>query len=224
MNEGFDQARHQVVLSLDDDCTVRADWISVARQAMLEDPEGIVSGQVLPAGDDPGAVPSTIVLDEPRDYTGQPLYGVLYSGNMVCPRNAVLAMGGFDEAIGPYATDCDFCYRWLTAGRSLRHVPELVVWHHEWRSREDLNRLYVDYARSRGMFFAKHLVAGDRRMLRFLASDCYHGVRSLYAGLVGGVPVDTADGRGVFLGMPRGVWAGWRKFGSAGRSRRATQS
>src|SRR5438067_13046099 len=48
MNEGFEHAEHQVVLVVDDDCTVRADWIGAASAAMLEAPEGILSGQVLP--------------------------------------------------------------------------------------------------------------------------------------------------------------------------------
>ena len=224
MNEGFKHARHPVVLSVDDDCTVRADWISMANQAMLEQPEGIITGQVRPAGNDPRAVPSTIVMEEPRDFTGQVHDGVLYTGNMVCPRDAVLAMGGFDEDIGPYATDCDFCYRWLSAGRPLRYLPELVVWHHGWRSPEELNQLYTDYARSRGMFFAKHLLAGDRRMLHYLAVDCYRGLRSLYSGLVGSAPRWSDEGRGILAGMPRGLWAGWRKFGPVRRSGRRTRS
>ena len=85
MNEGFKHARHPVVLSVNDSCPVHADSISMANQAMLERPEGIVTGQVRPAGDDPRAVPSTIVMEEPRDFTGQVHDGVLYSGNMVCP-------------------------------------------------------------------------------------------------------------------------------------------
>jgi GT2 family glycosyltransferase len=218
MNEGFRHASHQFVLSVDDDCTVRSDWIAVASRAMLERPDGIISGRVLPAGDNPEAVPSTIVVKEPRDYTGQRQLGVLYSNNMACPRDAVLALGGFDETFGPYATDVDFGYRWMRAGLSLRHVPELVVWHHDWRSPDELNRLYLGYARGRGMFYAKHLRAGDRRMLRYLAGDYYRGLRSLYAGLMGRVPRYLDEDRGILAGVPRGVWAGWRKFGRAGRS------
>jgi GT2 family glycosyltransferase len=217
MNEGFRQASHQIVLSVDDDCTVRSDWIAVASRAMLERPDGIISGRVLPAGDNPEAVPSTIVVKEPRDYTGQRQLGVLYSNNMACPRDAVLALGGFDETFGPYATDVDFCYRWLSSGRPLRHVPDFVVWHHDWRSPEELNELYVGYAHGRGMFFAKHLRAGDPRMLRYLAVDGYRGLRSLYGGLIGGVPRYLDEDRGILIGMPRGVWAGLRKFGRAGR-------
>jgi GT2 family glycosyltransferase len=212
MNEGFKHARHQIVLVVDDDCTVRPDWIAVASKAMAEAPDGIITGQVLAAGRDPQAVPSTISLQEPRDYTGQIHCGVLYSGNMACPRDAFLELGGFDEIIGPYATDCDFCYRWLSNGQQLRHVPELVVWHHDWRSPDELSRLYVDYCRGQGMFYAKHLRTGDLTMLRFMVMDYYGALRSLYAGLFRGVPRWADYRRGVFAGIPRGLLAGWREF------------
>jgi GT2 family glycosyltransferase len=219
LNEGFEEADHPFVLVTDDDCTVRSDWVRVGENAMNEDPSGIISGQVLPGGDDPRAVPSTLVMDEPRDYTGEIHFGPLFGCNMGCPRDAVLEMGGFDELIYPGAEDCDFCYRWLSAGRPLRHVPEFVIWHLDWRGPDELSRLYVDYARSRGMFYAKHLLAGDRRMLRYLAGDYIAGFRGLYRGWIRGVPRWADESRGVFAGVPRGLWSGWRTFGPARRGR-----
>src|SRR5436190_24012215 len=47
LNEGLRHAAHDVVLVVDDDCTVRPDWISVASNAMNEDPQGIITGRVL---------------------------------------------------------------------------------------------------------------------------------------------------------------------------------
>ena len=77
-------------------------------------------------------------------------------------RGAVLE-GGFDELFGPAeaAEDNEFCYRWLRSGGSLRYEPSLVVWHHDWRSPRELERLYVRYARGQGFFYAKHLRRGD---------------------------------------------------------------
>jgi GT2 family glycosyltransferase len=220
-NEGLEQAAHQVVLMVDDDCTVRPDWVGVAHRAMLDEPDGIITGQVRPAGaGDPRTVPSTIVMEEPRDYTGQVQHGVLFAGNMACSREAILDLGGFDERILPAAEDCDLCYRWLRAGRPLRYLPELVVWHHEWRSPKDLNRHYVNYYRGSGMFYAKHLLARDLTMLRFLGVDCYGALRSLYSGLFRGVPRWADYRRGVFAGLPRGLWTGWREFHAQSRRTR----
>jgi len=221
LNEGLDRASHELVLVVDDDCTVRSDWVTVAAAAMAEDPGGIVSGRVLPAGGDPRMVPSTILLDEPRSYEGGTHYGALYGGNMACPRAAVSAIGGFDEAILPAAEDCDFCYRWLRSGGRVRHVPELVVWHHDWRSPEELKRHYVGYHQGLGMFYAKHLRAGDLRMLRFLAADYYEAVKSLYSHRGDGTPRWSDQRRGVWEGTPRGLRAGWRTFSSAGGKRLA---
>src|SRR5919109_242355 len=169
LNEGLRRATHERVGIVDDDCTVRSDWAGVAYRAMLEYPQGMVTGQVLPGSDEPDAVPSTIRLNEPRDYTGTAHYAWLFGGNMVCSRGEVLAIGGFDEQIVPApgvagGEDCDLCYRWLRGGHRLRHVPELVVTHHGWRTHEDLSRLYVDYFRGQGMFYAKHLLQGDLRI------------------------------------------------------------
>lgn len=221
VNEGLRNAAHQLVLVTDDDCTVRSDWVAAAHAAMLEDPEGIITGQVLPApGGDPRAVPSTLFLAEPREYTGRLLHGALWGGNMACPRDSVLDIGGFDEAIRPSAEDCDFCYRWLRAGRRLRHVADLVVWHHDWRTPDALVQHYVGYYHGLGMFYAKHLRGGDLRMLRFLAGDCYNAFRSLVSRLFRRVPRWADPRRGAFEGLPRGLRDGWRQFRpgrSAGR-------
>jgi hypothetical protein len=102
----------------------------------------------------------------------------------------------------------------LRAGRGLRHVPELVVRHHHWRTPEELGRLYVDYARSRGMFYAKHLRAGDWRMLRYLAGEYFAAFKSAVSRPFSDAPRWANESRGVFAGIPRGLWSGWRKFGS----------
>ena len=213
LNAGLESASHDTVLVVDDDCIVRPDWISAGIRAMRQDPEGIVSGQVLPPpGADARRVPSTISLDAPRDYTGDVYRGTLFTGCMACPRDRVLEMGGFDEPVVPVAEDHDLAYRWLRAGRSLRHIPEMVVWHQDWRTPEQLERLYVDYHRRMGVFYAKYLAAGDLRVLRMLLWDCYQGLRSLYSARFRGVERWADSRRGMFRGIPQGMRAGWRAF------------
>jgi O-antigen biosynthesis protein len=212
INTGLHAAANEIVFIVHDDCTVDPDWIESGMQAMRDVPEGIASGQVLPAGPDPRAVPSCLVLDEPREYTGNIDPGVLYPSNMVCPRSEVLAIGGFDEVITPAAEDLDLCYRWLRAGRRIRHIPGMIVHHHDWRSTEELSAVYVGYYRGQGMFYAKHLRAGDMRMLRFIVNDIYSSARSLASRLVRGTPRWADPRRGILLGLPRGLWHGWRAF------------
>ncbi len=219
-NVGLRQAACEVVLVTDDDCTVAPDWIGVGARLMAELPSGIVTGRVLPAGDRAG-VPS--VKDDPRphDFTGEAHGGALFPNNMALPRTPVLAVDGFDERFGPAeaAEDNEFCYRWLRSGGSLRYRPELVVWHHDWRTPAELEQLYVAYARGQGFFYAKHLRAGDTRMLRYLARDAWWAARGLAAAALKRRPRWTDPRRGILRGLPRGFRDGWRAYAGPGRRR-----
>ena len=213
-NDGLRAAAHDIVLVTDDDCTVPPEWASTGWLLASVHPGAIVTGRVLPVGD-PRAVPST--KDDPVsvDLSGERRGGWLFGNNMVLPRDAVLELGGFDERFGPEeaAEDNEFCYRWLKVGGSLRYEPSLVVEHHDWRSPEELERLYVRYARGEGFFYAKHLRRGDLRMLRFVARDLAWGARGFASGLLRGRKSWTDSRRGIFKGMPRGFAAGWRAYG-----------
>ena len=178
-NCGIRSATHQLVATTHDDCTVSRDWVSVARRLAGAVPGGIVTGRVLaPAAAE--YVPSTIADETPRDYTGSITSGVLFPANMVFSRDALSEFGGFDERAGLMlaAEDNDLCYRWLVDGRSLRYEPELVVWHHDWRSREALIATHKTYARGQGAFYAKHLFARDWKVLSLLAWDLRSALRA----------------------------------------------
>jgi GT2 family glycosyltransferase len=213
-NDGLRAAVHPVVLVTDDDCTVPVEWVGVGHRLTAAHPGAIVTGRVLPVGD-PRAVPSTKDDPVPVDLSSERRGGWLFGNNMALPRDGVLDLGGFDERFGPEeaAEDNEFCYRWLSAGRSLRYEPSLVVEHHDWRSPEELERLYVRYARGEGFFYAKHLRRGDLRMLRFVIRDVAWGVRALASGRLKGRESWTDSRRGVFKGMPGGFAAGWRAYG-----------
>ena len=213
-NDGLRAAAHDIVLVTDDDCTVARDWVSTGAQLAATHRRAIVTGKVLPVGD-PRAVPSTKDDPAPRDLSGERRGGWLFGNNMVLPRSDVLELGGFDERFGPEeaAEDNEFCYRWLKAGRPLRYEPSLVVDHHDWRSPDDLERLYVRYARGEGFFYAKHLRRGDLRMLRFVARDVGWAVRGLVSGLVKRRASWTDSRRGILRGLPGGFVAGWRAYG-----------
>jgi GT2 family glycosyltransferase len=213
-NDGLRAATSDVVLVTDDDCTVPPDWAATGWRLANVLPGAIVTGRVLPVGD-PRAVPSTKEDPHPADLSDERRGGWLFGNNMALPRTAVLELGGFDERFGPEeaAEDNEFCYRWLKAGGQLRYEPSLVVEHHDWRSPEDLERLYVRYARGEGFFYAKHLRRGDLRMLSFVARDVAWGARGIASGLLKGRESWTDSRRGIFKGLPGGFAAGWRAYG-----------
>ncbi|MBJ7328721.1 MAG: glycosyltransferase family 2 protein [Solirubrobacteraceae bacterium] len=160
LNVAMQAATHDRVMVTHDDCLVAPDWIEVASELLDEAPDALWTGRVLPDvpdGEDPSRVPSTIDHPEPVDYTGRVETGVLYPANMAVRREGVLSLGGFDERFTLAAEDNDFCLRWMLAGRSVRYTPRLTVWHRDWRSPEDLQRIYRQYQLAHGAFLAKYL-------------------------------------------------------------------
>ena len=185
MNVGLREAKHEIVLVTHDDCRVEPSWVDHCHRLALAHPDALLSGRVLPGGDDPSAVPSTRTDTIAHDFTGSLESGALYANNMVLPRAATIRFGGFDERAGfeTSAEDRDFCYRWLRAGRAVRFEPEMVVTHDDWRRPDQLVDLYRHYARTAGRFYAKHLYHGDLRIAPFVVRDFWYGARA-WAGRV----------------------------------------
>jgi GT2 family glycosyltransferase len=219
VNTGLRAARHDVVLVTNDDCTVAADWVDVAWRHLRARPHGLVSGRVLPGGE--GAfVPSVRDDPQPRDFSGELSFGALYAGNMAFDRREALALGGFDErrTLRLAAEDNDFGYRWLRAGRPLAYEPAMTVWHHDWRTPPELARRWAEYARGQGALYAKHLHAGDRWILRRVASDLRAALRAELRGLLRREPRASDERRAALYWLPVGLVEGWVESVSLARS------
>jgi GT2 family glycosyltransferase len=213
-NQGLREARHELVLLTNDDCTIDPSWIGVGARCVSAAPDVIVTGRVRPFGD-PAVVPSTIDETTRREHGGRPGF-FLYTQCMALRRAEVLAFGGFDGRIRPSAEDNDLSYRWLRAGRSIHYEPEFVVWHHDWRTREQLERLYVGYGVGQGMVYAKHVRRRDPAVVRFVARDLYAAGRGLVDRAVRGRRPHGDWRLGLARGLPVGFVRGWRAYrGSA---------
>jgi GT2 family glycosyltransferase len=172
-----------------------------------------MTGRVTPVGD-PRAVPSTrdeteeIVWDRPWDVWA------LLPNNMAVHRERFLAFGGFDERFDTAGEDLDVAFRWLSGGGTVRFVPGMRAWHHDWRSPAKLRRTWVSYSRGCGIFFAKNLVLGHHRrlMLRLLRDDLRDFAKALVLlARTGRVP--WWDPRfGTFPGIPIGLAVGFWRF------------
>ena len=215
MNEGLEAARCDRVLVTHDDCVVATDWVGRGTAHLDDRPELIVTGRVEPGdGGDPRLVPSVKTDQSPHDFTGERTCGALYPNNMAVWRRPVLDFGGFDERLW-FAEDNDLSYRWLLDGRALRYEPDMVVWHRDWRTREQLTGVYVEYWRSQGVFYAKHLLRRDRAMVGFLAGDAHQAARYGAARLLGRARPWSDDRSGIWRGLPVGLLAGVRRFARA---------
>ena len=210
-NLGLREAKHEIVLLTNDDCTVERSWVGRGLRHVSQADDAIVTGRVRPHGDNTDRVPSTI--DDPvrREYVGRPIF-VLYTQCMSLRRADVLEIGGFDGRIQPSAEDNDLSYRWLRAGRRIRYEPDFIVWHHDWRTPEQLERLYVNYGRGQGAVYAKHLRKGDLAVLRLVSRDLYAGARGLASGYIRGRPRWTDPRQGLIRGLPIGLIRGWQAY------------
>lgn len=207
-NLGLQEARHEIVLLTNDDCTVESSWVERGFRHASRDADTLVTGRVRPQGD-PALVPST--KDDPvaREYFREVAF-VLYTQSMALHRTALLEFGGFDGRIRPTAEDNDLSYRWLRAGKRIRYEPDLVVWHHDWRTQEQLDRLYVNYGIGQGMLCGKHLRRGDLAAAWYFAGAVGAGLRGLVA-LIRRRRRIPGDARLGFLrGLPVGLVRGWR--------------
>jgi GT2 family glycosyltransferase len=207
-NLGLLEAQHEIVLLTNDDCTVEPSWVERGLHHASQGAETIVTGRVRPHGD-PAVVPSTIDALVEREYSRKDAF-VLYTQSMALHRSVLLEFGGFDSRIQPAAEDNDLSYRWLRAGLRIRYEPDFVVWHHDWRSREELKRLYINYGIGQGMVYGKHLRRGDVLVARYLAGAVYAGLRGLLARMIRRRPNDVDPRLGFLRGLPRGFVRGWR--------------
>jgi GT2 family glycosyltransferase len=208
-NLGLRAAKHEIVLLTNDDCTVEPSWVERGRRHATRSTHTIVTGRVRPRGD-PSLVPSTIDDPAEREYSGGAAF-VLYTQSMALHRSVLLEFGGFDDRIQPAAEDNDLSYRWLRAGFRIRYEPDFIVWHHDWRTREQLERLYVNYGVGQGMVYGKHLRRGDLSVARYVAGAVIAGARGVVSRVIRRHPEDHVDPRLGFLrGLPVGFVRGWR--------------
>jgi GT2 family glycosyltransferase len=206
-NAGWHAAVHPAVAFVDDDCVVRPGWADALRQTLVDPQVGFVTGRVeAPEGFVARHSPVALVLgDTPRPIDRDARGTIGSSNNLVVRRAALVAVGGFDERLGPAtffaaAEDVDLFDRLLAAGYGGRYDPRAVVWHTQWRS--DGARLRVAYRYGKGMGGRlSKLARTDRERARALRRDALwtEGVRTI------GLDVRRRYEYGVALGAGRVV-------------------
>lgn len=219
MNIGLAAASNDCVMVTHDDCRLPPNWVEVG-QALFEaeGPDAIVTGRVLPP-EGAGYVPSTIESATPREYRS-PRFGILYPNNMVVDRDTARTLP-FDERRGLLvAEDNDFCFRWLRAGNRIVYRPDLYVWHHDWRSPEELVRTHKRYAYSQGVLYAKHLsLPGQKRvLLSLLRKDLRYGLDGLRSQISRSSERHVDPRHDFLLGFCRGIIGGTYELLRLGRT------
>jgi glycosyltransferase involved in cell wall biosynthesis len=219
-NIGAETARGEVVLFTDDDCEVPPGWVR-SHLYTLRDREvaasfGRVGGLRLYEEDDPTTIPL-------RHRKGIVPWRIGHASNMAVFRADLLAVGGFDERLGPgipgkaTGEDADLIARLLRAGYFLATGGGDAVSHVDWRSETDQHSNLVDYEYGAGLWIGKAFREEPRQAARFrkerfelLEWNIFHAKR------IGEEPPSTAEFRRAFR---RGFWRGVRMKPWRGPSR-----
>ena len=192
-NRALGSASGDWIAYLDDDVVVDRGWLAGLREAWAENPDaGAFTGLVLPFE---LAMPSQIIFEQRGGFRrgfdkirygarfpANPLYpcasGIFGAGcNMAFRRDAMLALGGFDEALDtgaplPGGGDLDAFFRIVRAGHVLVYEPQLLVYHEHRRELAALRRQYWSWGLGCMAFLAKcyHADPAVRPIIfRFLA-------------------------------------------------------
>jgi O-antigen biosynthesis protein len=131
-NLGLELVQGEILVYLDSDAWPDRNWLKyLAHEFVTSDAVG-VGGPNLPPPDDnlmahcvansPGG-PCEVLID---DKTAEHIPGC----NMAFRRDALIAIGGFDERFRSAGDDVDLCWRLQDAGGTIRFSPSAVVWHH----------------------------------------------------------------------------------------------
>lgn len=144
-NLGLQEARAEICLLTDDDCTVPADWIAHISQIFHTDPQismVFCNVDAAPHDESAGFVP---VYEIHRDYVAtKPIHKIRARGigaGMAVRRKSVLSLGGFDELLGPGGRfsaneEGDLALRILLAGMKVYETHQVAVQHDGFRTWE----------------------------------------------------------------------------------------
>lgn len=209
-NAGVAASRAPVVAFTDDDCRPRAGWIDHLAAWFRDASVGAVSGGVM--AEDAGGFQVTTMAGEARRVVHgwhDPM-GLVHGANMSFRRDALDAVGPFDELLGAggrfrAAEDHDMLLRVLDAGWAVVHDPDAVVAHRQWRSRRQVLRLEYGYGLGSGAFAVKTLrldrPAGRRLFKqRLWTNGVAQAAREVVAGHEVGAAASVVKAAGVVVG------------------------
>lgn len=217
-NAGWRAARHDSIAYVDDDVWVDARWAEAFARSLAAHPAAsFLTGRIeVPDHQAATSRPVSIKSGDEPHVIDAGTTGVLgHAASLIVRREALEAVGGFDEALGagcpfPGAPELDLFDRLFAIGRTGRYEPAALAWHDQWRERNDLVRLDFGYGQGGGARLAK-LVRSDRARAQRVARDVLwvHGVRTVAHNLrvrwEYGAAMQAAAVAGVVLGFARAV-------------------
>ncbi|MBA3748778.1 MAG: glycosyltransferase, partial [Solirubrobacterales bacterium] len=164
-NRGLSSARNtaagaatgEIVCYLDDDAAPDPHWLRYLAISFVDSDHVAVGGPNIPLPDD-GPVASCVA-----SAPGNPIHVLLSDTeaehipgcNMAIRRDALLAIGGFDEQFRIAGDDVDMCWRLQQAGGTIGFSHAAMVWHHRRASVGAFWRQQRNYGRAEAMLERK---------------------------------------------------------------------
>jgi GT2 family glycosyltransferase len=212
-NAGVAATTAPFVAFTDDDCRVAEGWTAAVETAFADARVGFVTGSVVPSED--VGVPMAAGGPVRTRFTRPDVdpEGCGAGANMSFRRDALTAIGGFDEMLGTGAPlrageDLDIFWRLLRAGWEGIYDPDIRVIHVQWRSRREAIRSHYAYGIGGGAFAVKAMRVGAPEGKRFLRSRLWKeglagAARSLRSGYESGAAADLVRTAGTVVGALR---------------------
>lgn len=146
LNQGLHLAKHALLVCTDDDCEAEARWAGAMATALEAAPDVAVlfcEVAAVPHDHGKGFVPAFGIAQSRTIRTVSGLWPRPGLGaGMAVRRDAVLAIGGFDETMGPGSLfpscdDWDIAVRAVLCGYQVRELKGLAILHHGFRTFEE---------------------------------------------------------------------------------------
>ena len=161
---GLEHARGRVLVFIDDDCEVDADYLRDLERHYAEGGPHAIRGGRVELGD-PEDLPFTIKRSpaaraaEPQVHPG----GFVLGCNMTMHREVAALVGCFDERFGAggplhSAEDTDYLVRAFVLGIPVEYVPDMTIFHrHGRKTHRAIEALHRSYSLGNGGLCLKHL-------------------------------------------------------------------
>ena len=158
-NLGLAQARGAIVGFPDDDCTLPAGVLGRVAAAFAADPTlSVLTG---PAASPEGGLGSGRWRQDPGPITPANVWTSVIEFNLFLRREVALALGGFDDRLGPgtrwgSAEGNDLVMRGIAAGHAARYDPDLRIVHPDKRLSDVARARAESYGRGLGFVLRRH--------------------------------------------------------------------